>query len=70
MPPMPKKKFYGDAKAENAMDALHGALQKAYEDAKQHNKHTKKLRVESWHVSGENPLNWSGIVLVDDDDND
>jgi len=64
---MPKK-YRGEATGNDAMDALHGALKKAWEDAKSDGKHGKELRVESWHVKGQNPINWSSIVLIDDND--
>jgi hypothetical protein len=63
---MPKK-YRGEADGNDAMDALHKALRNAWQKAKDDGKEGKDLRVDEWYVRGRNPINWTSIVLVDDD---
>jgi hypothetical protein len=63
---MPKK-YHGESPGRGALDSLEKALDKAWQDAKGDGKENKKLRVDEWYVRGQNPINWSSVVLVDDD---
>jgi hypothetical protein len=63
---MPKK-YHGDSPGNDALDSLGKALHKAWQDAKADGKQGKKLKVDEWYVKGDNPLNWSSVVLVDED---
>jgi hypothetical protein len=63
---MPKK-YHGEGRGQ-PMEALRAALNEAWDKAKADGKQGKELRVDEWRVRGTNPLNWTGIVLVDDDD--
>jgi hypothetical protein len=65
---MPKK-YKGEGRGHGAMAAVTAALDDAWEKAKADGKQGKKLRVDDWYVSGENPINWSSIVLIDEDAN-
>jgi hypothetical protein len=63
---MPKK-YHGQGRG-NALEGLRKALDAAWEEAKNDGVPVdKKLRVDEWEISGQNPINWTGIVLVDDD---
>jgi hypothetical protein len=63
---MPKK-YHGQGRG-NAVEGLKKAIDEAWEAAKNDGvPQDKKLRVDEWKVSGQNPINWTGIVLVDDD---
>jgi hypothetical protein len=64
---MPKK-YKGEARGSGPLDATGKAFDEAWDKAKADGAHGKKLRVDEWYVKGENPLNWSSIVLVDEDD--
>jgi hypothetical protein len=59
----------GKAGGNNATDALEKALDVAWRKAKADGYHDA-MRVEKWLVKGENPLNWSSVVLVPDQDSD
>jgi hypothetical protein len=61
---MPKS-YHGEGHGP-PMEALKTAINKAWEEAKAGGAEGKKLRVE-WHVKGENPINWTGVTLVDED---
>jgi hypothetical protein len=65
---MPKK-YKGEGTGGNATQALQAALADAWEDAKRGGAQGKKLKVDEWHVKGDNPINWSSIVLIDESDN-
>ena len=64
---MPKK-YKGEGRG-HGMAAVAAALDDAWQKAKDGGSGDKKLRVdvEEWYVRGENPINWSSIVLIDDD---
>ena len=61
---MPKK-YHGEGRG-HGMTALTEALDDAWEKAKADGQHGKELRVEEWYVRGENPINWSRVVLSAD----
>jgi hypothetical protein len=62
---MPKK-YKGEGHGQ-PMEALREALNDAWEKAKADGAEGKELRVDEWYVKGQNPINWSSIVLVDDE---
>jgi hypothetical protein len=64
---MPKK-YKGEGDGGNATEALQAAFDDAWHKAKHDGKQGKKLKVGEWHVKGDNPINWSSIVLIDEDD--
>jgi hypothetical protein len=64
---MPKKEYKGQGTGGNATQALQAAFDDAWADAKRHGAQGKKLKVGEWHVKGDNPINWSSIVLIDED---
>ena len=62
---MPKK-YKGESPGHGAMDSLEKALDKAWQHAKADGKEGTDLRVDEWYVRGQNPINWSSVVLVDE----
>ena len=64
---MPGKRYHGESPGHGALDALEKAIDKAWQDAKGDGQEGKKLRVEEWLVRGQNPINWSSVVLVEED---
>jgi hypothetical protein len=64
---MPKK-YKGEGEGGNAAEALHAAFEDAWRKAKDDHKQGKKLKVGEWFVKGDNPINWSSIVLIDESD--
>jgi len=64
---MPGKRYHGESPGQGALDALEKAINKAWQDAKRDGNEGKKLRVEEWQVRGQNPINWSSVVLVETD---
>jgi hypothetical protein len=64
---VPKKEYHGQGNGNNATEALQAAFDDAWEDVKRHGGQGKKLKVGEWCVRGDNPINWSSIVLVDED---
>jgi hypothetical protein len=65
---MPKK-YKGEGHGSNAAEAIQAAFDDAWEDAKRHGAQGKKLKVGDWYVRGDNPINWSSVVLIDESDN-
>jgi formate-dependent phosphoribosylglycinamide formyltransferase (GAR transformylase) len=49
-----------------AMEATQAAIEDAWQKAKQEGKHGQELKVVEWYVRGENPINWSRVVLSDE----
>jgi hypothetical protein len=64
---MPKK-YKGEGPGGNATEALQAAFDDAWRKAKADRKEGKKLKVDEWYVKGDNPINWSSIVLIDEND--
>ena len=64
---MPGKRYHGESPGQGALDALEKAIDKAWQEAKRDGQEGKNLRVEKWLVRGQNPINWSSVVLVEED---
>lgn len=59
-------KYKGEGRG-RAMEATQAAIDDAWQKAKRDGKEGKELKVVEWYVRGENPINWSSVVLSDDD---
>ena len=58
-------KFPGTGHGANVSAAIDDAFDKAWQKAKQAGKAGKPLKVTGLWVRGENPLNWSRVILED-----
>jgi hypothetical protein len=56
----------GEMPGRNAMDATEKAIDKAWTKAKRDGKQGQELKVVEWYVRGDNPINWSRVVLSDE----
>jgi len=67
---MPKP-YHGQGRGGNPIEALRAAIDDAWQKAKDDGKQGVELVVEpgSWRVKGQNPINWTSIVLIDPADN-
>jgi hypothetical protein len=59
-------RWEGKKPGRTAMDATEKALDDAWQKAKHDGKAGAELKVVEWYVRGENPINWSRVVLSDE----
>jgi len=58
-------KFTGTGRGSNRAEAVDDAFDKAWQKAKHAGKAGKPLKVTGLWVRGDNPLNWSRVILED-----
>ena len=59
-------RWQGEKPGNNAVDATQKAIEDAWQKAKRDGKQGQELKVVEWWVRGDNPVNWSRVVLSDD----
>lgn len=59
-------KWKGEKPGNGPMDAMENAMNEAWRKAKSDGKQGVELRVAEWYVKGDNPINWSRVVLTDE----